>query len=37
MPKHPDPTQHQTGDGLDEESFRKSSEAWFDTAMLVGQ
>ncbi len=36
MPKHPDPKQHQVGETFDEASFRRSAEAWFDTAMLTG-
>lgn len=37
MPKHPDPKQHQAGEVFDEESFQRSAEAWFETAMLTGE
>ncbi len=38
MPRHPDPGQHKSGEGvLDEQTFKESSEAWFNTIMLTGK
>ena len=37
MPKHPVASQHKNQDGsINQESFRQSADAWFDTVMLVG-
>ncbi len=36
MPRHPNPNQHKNQDGeLNEATFDESSQAWFDTVMLV--
>lgn len=37
MPRHPNPNQHKNKEGIiDEKTFDESSQAWFDTVMLVG-
>ncbi len=37
MPRHPNPGQHTSKEGvLDETTFKESSDAWFNTVMLVG-
>lgn len=38
MPRHPNPGQHTSKDGvLDENTFNESADAWFDTVMLTGK
>jgi hypothetical protein len=38
MPRHPNPGQHKNKEGvLNEETFKESSDAWFDTVMLTGK
>jgi len=38
MPRHPNPGQHKDKAGkLNEETFNESSEAWFNTVMLIGK
>ncbi|OGI64643.1 hypothetical protein A3H53_02295 [Candidatus Nomurabacteria bacterium RIFCSPLOWO2_02_FULL_40_10] len=38
MPKHPNPKQHMNNDGLvDEKTFKESTDAWFNTVMLIGE
>ncbi len=38
MPRHPNPGQHKNQEGiLNEETFKESADAWFDTVMLTGK
>jgi len=38
MPRHPNPGQHKSQEGvLNEETFKESADAWFDTVMLTGK
>ena len=38
MPRHPNPGQHTDKEGkVNEETFKQSSDAWFDTVMLTGK
>ncbi len=38
MPRHPNPGQHTSKEGvLDEATFKESADAWFDTVMLTGK
>ena len=38
MPRHPNPDQHKDESGtLNEETFKESADAWFDTVMLTGK
>jgi len=38
MPRHPNPGQHKSQEGvLNEETFQESADAWFDTVMLTGK
>ena len=38
MPRHPNPDQHKSQEGvLDEKTFKESADAWFDTVMLTGK
>lgn len=38
MPRHPNPDQHKNQEGvLNEETFKESADAWFDTVMLNGK
>ncbi len=36
MPRHPNPSQHMKDGVVDEETFKESANAWFNTVMLVG-
>lgn len=38
MPRHPNPNQHKNQEGvLNEETFKESADAWFETVMLTGK
>ena len=38
MPRHPNPNQHKSQEGvLNEETFKESADAWFNTVMLTGK
>ena len=38
MPRHPNPDQHKNQEGvLNEETFKESADAWFNTVMLTGK
>lgn len=38
MPRHPNPDQHKSQEGvINEETFKESADAWFDTVMLTGK
>jgi hypothetical protein len=37
MPRHPNPNQHMKEGVVDEETFKESADAWFNTVMLVGK
>lgn len=38
MPRHPNPGQHKNQEGvLNEETFKESADAWFETVMLTGK
>ncbi|MAG11868.1 MAG: hypothetical protein CMI52_03625 [Parcubacteria group bacterium] len=37
MPRHPNPAQHKSKEGvINEETYQESADAWFDTVMLTG-
>lgn len=38
MPRHPNPDQHKNREGvIDEQTFKESADAWFNTVMLTGK
>lgn len=37
MPRHPNPGQHMEGGKMNNDTFQESADAWFETAMLVGE